>query len=168
MKVRVRRGDKDVEMVGHLARFCLICSAVLLFVGTVMRLTLGVDWIWLRDLAGWTCGVSLMLGLSVALVEKAHVRIDLFYVMMSKGRQSWIDRCGLAIFVVPSFIALFFLSVPYVSKAWSVFEGSSNIGGMPGLFVMKTVLLLALLLVIVGGVGLLFKQTGSPENGPEP
>ena len=45
------------------------------------------------------------------------------------------------------FIVAWIYAFPYVRRSWALFEPSSNPGGMPGLFILKSFILLFILLV---------------------
>jgi TRAP-type mannitol/chloroaromatic compound transport system permease small subunit len=39
---------------------------------------------------------------------------------------------------MPFILVILIYAWPYVMRSWRLFEGSQNVGGMPGLFVLKT------------------------------
>ena len=45
--------------------------------------------------------------------------------------------------------------LPYVQRAWSFYEASQNIGGMPGLFVLKSFILVFAVLLALQGIAMI-------------
>ena len=61
---------------------------------------------------------------------------------------------------------------PFVTRSWRFYEGSANIGGMPGLFILKSFILVFCAVVLIQGVALAFRSilvlAGQEELLPEP
>jgi TRAP-type mannitol/chloroaromatic compound transport system permease small subunit len=60
-----------------------------------------------------------------------------------------VDIFGCVAFVAPFLTALVIWSWPYVERSWALAESSPNVGGLPGLYVLKS-----FILVFVAVVGL--------------
>ena len=62
-------------------------------------------------------------------------------------------------------------SIPFVQRSWRIYEGSANIGGMPGLFVLKTFIPVFAVLVLLQGIAWAFRSilvlTGREELLPQ-
>ena len=43
---------------------------------------------------------------------------------------------------------------PFVIRSWRLYEGSANIGGMPGLFILKTFILLFAAVIALQGLAM--------------
>ena len=48
---------------------------------------------------------------------------------------------GALVFVAPFICVVVYFAWPYVARSWSLHEGSANVGGLPGLYVLKSFLL---------------------------
>jgi TRAP-type mannitol/chloroaromatic compound transport system permease small subunit len=48
--------------------------------------------------------------------------------------------------------------LPYVQRSWRILENSANIGGMPGLYVLKTFIVVFGVLVILQGLAMLIRS----------
>ena len=53
------------------------------------------------------------------------------------GRVNLVGHCLL---LAPMAISLFWLSLPYVAASWRTLEGSSEVGGIPAIFLLKTLI----------------------------
>jgi TRAP-type mannitol/chloroaromatic compound transport system permease small subunit len=70
-----------------------------------------------------------------------HVRVDIIYARASPRKQAWLDLFSTLVFLFPWVILLTYFAWPYVTHSWALYETSSQVGGMPGLYVMKTIIL---------------------------
>src|SRR5690606_32392664 len=106
-----------------------------------------------------------------ALLRDNHVRVDIFYRPWPIRRKAIPDLIGVVIFLIPFMIVVLVYSIPYVQRSWRIFEGSANIGGMPGLFILKTFIPVFAVLVLLQGIAMAFRSilvlTGREEALPE-
>ncbi len=72
--------------------------------------------------------------------QDGHVRVDVFYRGFSKNTKSWVNACGAVVFLIPFSVFLIGISWKFASDAWSILEGSSNPGGLPAVFLLKTLI----------------------------
>ncbi len=97
--------------------------------------------------------VVFMLGIPYALKEDAHVRVDLLYSRLRPRGRALVDLVGHLLALLPVAAAMVIYSHGYVASSWRILEGSSEVGGIPGVFLLKTLIPLTALLLIVQGVG---------------
>jgi TRAP-type mannitol/chloroaromatic compound transport system permease small subunit len=121
----------------------LICFTVV-----VMRYGFRLGSVPLQDLYVWLNGAMFMGIAGYTLLQDGHVRVDIFYREASLRRRALVDLVGCVIFVAPFLAVLTIYAWPYVARSWSLREGSANVGGLPGLFVLKGFLIV--FVVVVG------------------
>ncbi len=95
--------------------------------------------------------LAFMLGIPYALKHDAHVRVDLLYARLGKRGRAWIDLSGHLLFLVPVAVVIVLYSRNYVASAWRVMEGSTEVGGIPGIFLLKTLIPVMAVLLLVQG-----------------
>lgn len=71
-----------------------------------------------------------MLGASYTLKRNEHVRVDIFYMTLSRRGQIILDIVGTIVFLLPVCLLLAWLSWPFFMQSFSVNEWSSNAGGL--------------------------------------
>jgi TRAP-type mannitol/chloroaromatic compound transport system permease small subunit len=81
-----------------------------------------------------------------------HVRVDLFYADASPRRRAWIDLVGTFVLLLPFMLTLLWLSVPYALRSWTILERSQETGGLPLVFVLKTLIPVFALLMALQGI----------------
>jgi TRAP-type mannitol/chloroaromatic compound transport system permease small subunit len=83
-----------------------------------------------------------------------HVRVDIFYRPAPPRRKAIADLFGVVVFLLPFIFVVYTYTSPAVLRSWSYFEGSGNIGGMPGLFVLKSFIIVFCALVGLQGLAM--------------
>lgn len=81
-----------------------------------------------------------MLATGWALKRNGHVRVDVFYRQFSPTRKAWIDSLGVLIFLLPFCGFMFFASLDFVELSWSRKETSGDAGGIPFVYLLKTMI----------------------------
>ena len=137
---------------------CLMLPLVLLvFANAVLRYVFGLGHVWLFEAVGY-CFALLAVGLAgSAMKENEHVRVDIFYSMMSRRKKAAIDILGTTFFVGPFLWLMWDRSLPYVQRSWKTREGSMEISGIPYVWLLKTCLLAFCVLLGLAAVAVLIR-----------
>ncbi len=101
--------------------------------------------------------VIIMFGASYTLKRNEHVRVDLFYMTLSRRGQLWVDILGTIVFLLPTCAILAWLSWPFFLQSYNVLENSSNAGGLLR-WPIKLVLPLGFGMVALQGLSELIKR----------
>lgn len=129
---------------------------VLAAVGTaLLRYVFSVGFVWMQESYLWMHGALMMLGASYALRHDAHVRVDVFYGRMSPRRRAMVDIAGVLLFLLPMVGLVFWVSLPYVIESWHKRESSFQAGGLPGVYLMKTLIPVFCVLLALQGLSML-------------
>ncbi|WP_444918617.1 TRAP transporter small permease subunit [Microbulbifer sp. JMSA003] len=118
----------------------------------VMRHGFNTGSIALQESVIYLHGAAFMLGLAYALQTDAHVRVDVIYRRMSARAKAWVNAIGYLIFLLPLCVFLFTSSWHFVLNSWSVFEDSANAGGLPGVFLLKSLIPLSAVTLALAGL----------------
>ena len=111
---------------------------------------------WL-EIQWYMFAVIVMFGASYTMKRNEHVRVDLFYMTLSRRGQLWVDILGTLIFLLPTCSILAWLSWPFFMQSFNVNEHSSNAGGLLR-WPIKLVLPVGFLLVALQGFSELVKR----------
>ena len=74
--------------------------------------------------------VIVMFGAAYTLRRNEHVRVEIFYLMLSERAQLWLDLVCTVVFMVPICLLLAYLSWPFFKMSYDVAEMSGNAGGL--------------------------------------
>ena len=132
------------KFITSLCIMLLIVFVIGVFLTTVLRYVLNFGLVQVEDLVGYTFGALVILSVLVAFYKNAHVRVN-----MIPSLQQVFERRLLLILSALPFVIIAFLSVPAVYFSWSIFEGSREVGGLGGLFLVKTLLPVSFALIVV-------------------
>lgn len=129
-------------LLGRLFAWLSLAMVLVCFTVVIMRYVFASGFVWMQDLYVWMNGAMFMGIAGYTLLQNGHVRVDIFYRPASLRFKAWVDILGSLFFVGPFIWILVQYSLPFVQRSWRFYEGSANYGGMPGLFVLKSFILL--------------------------
>lgn len=138
--------------VGHAAAWLAIAMALGQFAVVVLRYVFSIGFVWMQETVIYCYGALFMLGAGYALLQDAHVRLDVFYRDAGPGTKAWIDLIGTAVLLLPLCVLIFWLSLDYVLGAWSIAERSSEALGLPLAFAYKTLIWVFAVLLAAQGL----------------
>jgi TRAP-type mannitol/chloroaromatic compound transport system permease small subunit len=143
--------DALSERIGRLVSWLTLGMVLATVTVVVMRYAAGVGLIWLQESINWMHSLVFMLGAAFTLKADEHVRVDVFYRGMSERRKAAIDFAGTVLFLLPLCTFLLVESWQYVATSWRIAERSREAGGLPMLYLLKTVIpVMAMLLALQG------------------
>ncbi|WP_161470967.1 TRAP transporter small permease subunit [Tropicimonas marinistellae] len=153
---------KSAETVHAITRRMCQLMLGLIFLGqlavVILRYVFGVGFIELQDAVAYSFATLVVLGLPLAQALDVHVRVDIFRALQSHKAQLWTDRVGIVALLMPLFGLTIWWVWPDVAYSWSIREASTETGGLPGLYLIKSMLPLACALMILQGVSSLAKD----------
>ena len=126
------------RVIGQTLAWLSLAVVLVCFVVVVQRYVFHTTQLWMQDLYVWLAGAMFTGVAGYALMRDEHVRVDILYRPWSVRSKAIADLVGTAIFLIPYVIVITLYALPFVSRSWRLFEGSANVGGMPGLFILKS------------------------------
>lgn len=150
----VRAVDALNAWVGRwVAWLCVFMVATTALVAT-LRYAFGIGFVWMQESYVWAHGILFMVGAGFTLLRDGHVRVDVFYRPRGVRYKAWVDLLGSLFLLLPVTVLIALVSQEYVIDSWSRWEGSREVGGLPGLFLLKTMIWVFCLLVSLQGLSL--------------
>src|SRR5690606_4700412 len=140
------------RIVGRVMSWLALAVVLVCFAVVVQRYFFHTTQLWMQDLYVWLAGAMFTSVSGYALLRDAHVRVDIFYRPWSIRGKAIADLIGVVLFLVPFALVVATYALPFVQRSWRFYEGSANIGGMPGLFVLKSFILVFCALVLAQGL----------------
>jgi TRAP-type mannitol/chloroaromatic compound transport system permease small subunit len=115
----------------------------------VLRYGFNLGWIWLQESVTYLHALVFMVAAAWALQSDDHVRVDIFYRGGSERYRNWVDLVGTLVLLVPFSLFLLFVAWDYVAPSWAAHEASREAGGLPLVWLLKSLILVlpALLLL---------------------
>ncbi|MEP0941863.1 MAG: TRAP transporter small permease subunit [Rhizobiaceae bacterium] len=146
------RLERALAALGGLCGWLLLLLVVVQFLIVLARYVFAVNFLWLQELAIYLHASIFMLAMGWSLTADKHVRIDIFRERSSAVARRRVDWLGSLFFLAPMMIAIGWTSLPYVAQSWRIYEGSAEISGLPGLYLLKTLLPVFALLMLLAGL----------------
>ncbi len=152
--VLVRLIDTLNEWVGKTVAWLTLTMVIVTFAVVVLRYVFSFGLVWLQESYVWMHGAVFMLGAGYTLLHDGHVRVDILYRDASPRFRAWVDLSGALILLLPVLVMIWIVSFPYVEASWLRLEESREAGGLPGLFLLKSVILAFCILLGLQGLSL--------------
>jgi TRAP-type mannitol/chloroaromatic compound transport system permease small subunit len=135
--------------IGRAVSWLTLLMVLLTFGIVILRYGLNLGWIWLQESVTYLHALVFMTAAAWAFQTDDHVRVDIFYRDRSPGHKAWVNLLGTLIFLVPFSIFLIAIAWEYVAASWATREGSREAGGLPLVYLLKSLIpvLPALLLI---------------------
>ena len=115
---------------------------VVTFGVVLLRYLWDTGWIAMQESITYLHAMVFMLGASYTFQQQGHVRVDIFYQKFNQRGRAWVNLLGTLVLLFPLMGFIFWISWEYVIESWKVHEASREAGGLPGVYLLKTLLLL--------------------------
>lgn len=157
MRRLAERIDALNERVGRAVAWLTLAMVVTVFAVAVLRYAFDTGYIALQEAYVWMNGVLFMAAAGYTLKQGAQVRVDVFYRGMSPRARALVDALGTLFLLLPMVLAVFWLALPYVWQSLALLERSREYGGLPALYLLKSMILVFCLLTGLQGLSLLLR-----------
>ena len=146
--------DRLNAAIGRIVMWLVVALVLAQFSVVILRYVFAVGSVALQESIWYMHATLFLAGAGYALREDAHVRVDLFYRDMSPRKKALVDLLGTLFLLLPLAVAIVWLSWGYVLAAWRVREGSTEVSGLPFLFLLKSMIWVFAVLVGLQGLAL--------------
>jgi TRAP-type mannitol/chloroaromatic compound transport system permease small subunit len=96
--------------------------------------------------------VLFMLGIAYTLGRNGHVRVDILYERLWRRARARVDLIGTLLLLIPVCVLMIWLGWTYVAESWRVQEASREAGGIPAVYLLKTLILIMPILLLAQGL----------------
>ncbi len=150
----VRSIDRLNDAIGRSVAWLTLAMVLIAFTVVVLRYVYAIGWVGMQESYVWLHGIVFMVGAGYTLLHDGHVRIDIIYRPAGDRYKAVIDLFGSLLLLLPMVLIVFLVSLEYVASSWGKLEQSREAGGLPGLFLLKTVIPVFCLLLGLQGLAL--------------
>ena len=135
------RIEAFIDWTGRSVSWLSLFMVLVTFIVVILRYVFDSGSIALQESATYLHATVFLVGMAYTLQQDAHVRVDIFYSRFSTQTKAWVDLFGAVFLLLPFMLFISWISWLYISDSWSVFEGSREAGGLPGVFLLKSLIL---------------------------
>lgn len=149
---RITRG------IGATVSWLLIVMVLIESLIVLMRYGFDLGSIALQESVTYMHATVFLLGAAYTLQDDEHVRVDIFYRDFTPFKKAWINLCGTALILLPLSLFILWSSFAYVEQAWSIKETSGDAGGIPAVYLLKTLIPCFAILLLLQGIAEILKS----------
>lgn len=158
MESLIRTLESVSEATGRVIAWFTLAMVLVTFGIVVARYGFNAGSVAVQESVIYLHSLVFLLGAAYTLKLDQHVRVDIFYHGLSPRRKAWINLVGVVIFLLPTCGFIFWMSLDYVLASWQANggngEGSREAGGLPFVYLLKTLIPLSALSLALQGVAL--------------
>ncbi len=144
--------DQFTELSGRAIRWLGLPMMLITVTVVVLRYGFNLGWIAMQESVLYLHTTVFMLAMAYTLKHDGHVRVDVFYRQFSRRTKAWVDLLGTLLLLVPVCTFIGWSSFDYVASSWALREASMEAGGLPGVFLLKSLILLMSASVLLQGI----------------
>jgi len=144
--------------IGQTVSWLTLSMVIVTFGIVLLRYGFDLGWIWLQESVTVMHALVFMLGAAYTLADDEHVRVDIIYNRLSERGRAWVNCLGVLLLLVPFCLLILITSWDYVTSAWAVHESSPQAGGLPGVYLLKSVILIMPVLLLLQGLSMLLQR----------
>ena len=138
-----------VDWFGRSVSWLTLLMVVLAFGIVVLRYGFNLGWIWLQESVTYLHAMVFLIAAAWAYQTDDHVRVDIFYRDKSSRYKNGINLAGTLLFLIPYSLFLLVIGWDYVAASWETMESSREAGGLPLVFLLKSLILVLPLLLLL-------------------
>ena len=94
------------------------------------------------------------------LQTNEHVRVEIFYLLLSERGKLWLDLIGTLFLLIPACLLLSYLSWPFFMQSYAIGEMSGNAGGLVR-WPIKLVVPIGFVMLALQGVSEVIKRVAA-------
>ena len=150
--------DRIIEYVGRMTALVLVLLTLLVVYDALSRYLFHSGSIALQELEWHLFDIIILLGISYTLKEGSHVRVDIFYAQFRPKTKALVDIFSYLFFILPFSLLIIYMGYDFVLQSFMQKEGSSDPGGLPYRFIVKSVMIFSFVLLIMQTFSELIKR----------
>lgn len=130
-----------IDWSGRTVSWLSLLLVLVTFIVVVLRYAFDSGSIALQETSSYLHATIFLVGMAYTMQQNAHVRVDIFYARCSEQTRAWIDLIGALFLLLPFMLFISWISWQYIVDSWAVLESSREAGGLPGVFLLKSLIL---------------------------
>lgn len=136
-----------IDAAGKLAGWFSLFLVILITIDVFCRYFLNLSFIWVIELEKYFFAFILLFGAAYTYKNDKHVRVDLFYSKLNPKSKSITNLLGDLLLLLPWSLLLVWVGFSYFKFSFQINESSPQAGGLPALYILKSFISLAFLLL---------------------
>lgn len=147
-----------VQRIGHVMAWTNVILIGVILVQVVLRYGFNNGLVYLEELIWHIYAVGFMFGLSFAMTNDSHIRVDIIHMNLSRKNQHRWEIFGTLFLLLPFIVVIFLHSLEWVYYAYEIGESSANPTGLPYRWIVKSVIPLSFALLFIAAIARLIRE----------
>jgi TRAP-type mannitol/chloroaromatic compound transport system permease small subunit len=135
--------------IGKTCRWFSLAMVVVTCLVVILRYAFDYSSIAMQETVMYLHASLFMFGAAYTWQQQGHVRVDVLYHKWPAVIQPRIDLFGTLFLLLPTCLFLIYISWDYVLMAWANGEKSHEAGGLPFVYLLKTLIVILPILLLV-------------------
>lgn len=150
--------ERFTGFIGGLSGLLMILMMLNVFADVIARYFFNTGWVASQEMQWHLFSIMFLLGISYALKEEAHVRVDFLYDRFKPKTKAYINIFGTILFLIPFAILIIYGSYEFVLDAYDSNEISQDPGGLTHRWIIKAMIPISFLFLIISALGYILKN----------
>ena len=156
--------DRLSETLGRITGWFAVMMVLVTCYIVLMRYVFDAGSIAIQELNIYLNTMLFTLGAAYTLKHDAHVRVDIFYSSADKRVQALINLAGSLLLLIPVVLFIIVYCWDYVAASWAIREQSGDPGGLPWVYLLKSLILVMGFLLLLQGVAEILRSVLQIKN----
>lgn len=153
---------------GKVLSVAFLLMAFNVFFDVIMRYSFHNSSVAMQEMEWHLFSIVILFGVSVSLLDEAHVRVDFLYDRFPIRRKAYINIIGTIFFLLPLALLVLFGSFDFVNDSYQIGEISEDPGGLPYRYLIKGMIPLSFCLLIFTAFGYTVQNINILRKNPHP
>lgn len=150
--------ESVVNIVGKVTSILLLLMIFNVFYDVVMRYFFRNSSVGMQEMEWHLFSIVILFGVSIALKDEGHVRVDFLYEKLSARKKAMINILGTIFFLLPLALLVASGSWGFVMDSFSINEISEDPGGLTHRWIIKAMIPFSFIFLIFSAVGYVVKN----------
>ena len=133
------RIERLIGALGRATSWLALGIVALMATNVLLRYLFNIGSVWSQELEWHLLSPLILFGISYALLDGEHVRVDVLYAGFSPCNKLRVDLISALLCILIS-AAIIWLSLQYVQQSWAIGEKSADPGGLTHRWLLKALI----------------------------
>ena len=150
--------SKTIDILSKVISFLLLLMVLNVSYDVVMRYLFHNSSVGMQEMEWHLFAVIFLFGISIALKDEGHVRVDFLYDRFSQRKKAAINILGTLFFLIPLALLIVSGSFEFVQDAFVMNEISEDPGGLPYRWLIKGMIPFSFIFLLFSAVGYILQN----------
>jgi len=146
------------KYLGNITAALMLFMMLNVFIDVILRYFFNTSSIAMQEMEWHLFSVMFLVGISYALNDESHVRVDFIYDNLSHKKKALINIFGTIFMLIPFSMLIVYGSYEFVYDAYLYDEISGDPGGLTHRWIIKFMIPLSFAILIISSIGYIIKN----------